>query len=232
MEETEEIKAVMMCWENSEGSLVEEPGKETDNQEGIADNKMQNQKDEEEHVDSTLHTGNQLKISSKEFSWGMEDDALMLDTQETAQQQVVYITNLEKDLQNHGREMNEEEGPKDKRPVAKNRPLERPSLIYLNHGSKIYEESGSENDNAEEIERGKNMKNMKEIVYTNISSYERGEWAKQQKIEKPKNDHKVPRNQEKNEKALVTKEMTLSSLGENIFMGDSAATSHMTCNKK
>ena len=34
-----------------------------------------------------------------------------------------------------------------------------------------------------------------------------------------------------NEKALVTKEMGLSSLGENIFIGDSAATSHMTCNK-
>ena len=32
----------------------------------------------------------------------MEDDALMLDTQETAQWQLVYITNLENDLQNHG----------------------------------------------------------------------------------------------------------------------------------
>ena len=54
-EETEEIKAAMMCWENSEGSLVEEPNKETDNQEGRADNEMQKQKDEEEHVNSTLH---------------------------------------------------------------------------------------------------------------------------------------------------------------------------------
>ena len=34
-----------------------------------------------------------------------------------------------------------------------------------------------------------------------------------------------------NEKALVTKEMALSNLGENIFIGDSAATSHMTSNK-
>ena len=40
-EETEEIEAVMMCWETSEGSLVEEPNKETDNQEGRADNEMQ-----------------------------------------------------------------------------------------------------------------------------------------------------------------------------------------------
>ena len=35
----------------------------------------------------------------------------------------------------------------------------------------------------------------------------------------------------KNEKALVTKEMTLSNLGKNIFIGDSAATSHMRSNK-
>ena len=130
--------------------------------------------------------------------------------------------------------MNEAEGPKDKKPPAKNRPLERPSLINLNHGSKSYTESGSENDIMEEIEREKNKKdtkNMKEITYTNIGSYDSGEWAKLQKIEKPKNDHEIPRNQEKNEKALVTKEMTLSNLGKNIFIGDSAATSHMTSNK-
>ena len=67
----------------------------------------------------------------EEFSWGTEDDALMLDTQETVQSQLVYITNLEKDLQNHGTKMNEEEGPKDKKPAVKNRPLERPSLLIL-----------------------------------------------------------------------------------------------------
>ena len=31
--------------------------------------------------------------------------------------------------------------------------------------------------------------------------------------------------------ALVTKEMTLSNIGNDIFIGDSAATSHMTNNK-
>ena len=54
-EETEEIKEVMMCWENPEGPLVAEPNKETDDQEGRADNEMQKQKDEEEDVNSTLH---------------------------------------------------------------------------------------------------------------------------------------------------------------------------------
>ena len=41
VEETEKDKVVMMKWENSEGSLVEEPNKETDDQEGRADNNMQ-----------------------------------------------------------------------------------------------------------------------------------------------------------------------------------------------
>ena len=88
----------------------------------------------------------------------------------------MYITNLEKDLQNHGTptKLNEEECPKDKKPAAKNIPLERTSQINLNHGSKIYKESGSENDDAEEIKREKNMKNTKEVVYTVIGSYKRG----------------------------------------------------------
>ena len=84
MDEVEEIEVVMMYWENSEGSLGKEPYKETDDQEERADKEMQNLNDEEEHVDSTLHTGNQLKILIKEFGWGMEDNASTLDTHEMA----------------------------------------------------------------------------------------------------------------------------------------------------
>ena len=50
----------------------------------------------------------------KEFSWGMEDDTSILNTQDTAQQQIVYITNLEDDLQKNSTKLNEEKGPKDK----------------------------------------------------------------------------------------------------------------------
>ena len=55
----------------------------------------------------------------KEIRWGTEDDTSMLNTQETAQQQLVYITNLENDLQDHGTKMNEEEDPKDKKSAVK-----------------------------------------------------------------------------------------------------------------
>ena len=47
----------------------------------------------------------------------------MLDTQEMAQWQLVYITNLENDLQNLGTKMNEEDSPKDKKPAVKNGPF-------------------------------------------------------------------------------------------------------------
>ena len=57
---------------------------------------------------------------------------------------------------------------------------------------------------------------MKELAYTNIASYERGKHAKHQKIEKHKNNHEIPRNM-KMKKTLVTKEMTLLNLGQNIF---------------
>ena len=56
--EKEEIKVVMMCWENSEDSPGKEPYEETDSKEENPDEETQKPKDEEEHVNSTLHTGN------------------------------------------------------------------------------------------------------------------------------------------------------------------------------
>ena len=66
--------------------------------------------------------------------------------------------------------MNEEEGPEDKKPPVKNMPFERPSLIYFNNELKVYKESGSENDNAEEPKREKDPKKMTEITYIKIYS--------------------------------------------------------------
>ena len=129
MQETDRDEVAIMCWENLEGFLAEEPNKETNGQDERPDDEMEKPKYEEaleEHANHTLHIGNQLKISIKEFSSGMEDDASMLTTQETAQQKLMYITNLEKDSQNYSIELNEEEGPKDRKPPAKNRPFESP----------------------------------------------------------------------------------------------------------
>ena len=79
--------------------------------------------------------------------------------------------------------------------------------------------------------KGENKKNSKERSYTNIEKGKEGKQDDLLRKEKPRNHHDNPRKKGENEKVLVTKEMFLSNLGENIFIGDSAATSHMTSNK-
>ena len=174
MAESEENKTAMMCWENLEDPLGKEPYKETDDEEKKLVEEMQKPKDEEEHVNSTPHIGNGLKISIEEFSWETEDDGLTINTQETEQQQLVYITNLEDDLQKNGTKLYKEEGPKDKKPAVKSRLFERPSLVNV---SKLYQESGSENKNIEENARGENKKNAKESSYTNTNRHKKGKQA-------------------------------------------------------
>ena len=58
MAEKEENKTATMCWENLKDAPGKEPHKESDNEGKKPIEKTQKPKDEEEHVDSTLHTGN------------------------------------------------------------------------------------------------------------------------------------------------------------------------------
>ena len=46
----------------------------------------------------------------------------------------------------------------------------------------MYKESGCDDDNVEENEKGENEKNTKELTYTNIGSYEKGKQAEQHKL--------------------------------------------------
>ena len=57
---------------------------------------MKYDKVQDEHVDCTLSTGNQIKILIEEFSLGREDDAWILATQENSQKKLMYIANLKK----------------------------------------------------------------------------------------------------------------------------------------
>ena len=119
--ENEENETAMMLWEALNDSLRKEPRIESENKGEKPVEKTQKQKDEEEHVKPTLNTGNRLKISIKEFSWETEDGGSTLDTQETEQQELVYIINLKGCLQKDGTKLYEEEGPNNKKPAAKNR---------------------------------------------------------------------------------------------------------------
>ena len=113
----------------------------------------------------------------------------------------------------------------------RNRLIEEPSLNNLNHVFEVYKESGSDVDYIEDSFKGENKKNSKEDNYTNMDEEREEKQAELLKSKITRSDHDIPRKKGENEKALVTKEMELSLLGKNIFIGDSAATSHMTSNK-
>ena len=61
MTENGEIETAMMCWEAMNDLPKEEPHKEQEKVEKKPVEKMEKPKHEEEHVEPTLNTGNQLK---------------------------------------------------------------------------------------------------------------------------------------------------------------------------
>ena len=70
------------------------------------------------------------------------------------------------------------------------------------------------------------------IHYYEISSdKEEAKHADPKKVKKTQDDHENQQENDENNQALVSNEMTLSSIGSDIFIGDSAATSHMTNNQ-
>ena len=158
MAESEENETAMMCWEDLKDSPGREPHIESENEGEKPVEKMQKPKDEEEHVEPTLNIGNWLKISIEEFSWETEDNRSTLDTQETEQPQLVYITNLEGGLQKGSMKLYKEEGPNNKKPAVKNWHFEEPTLNNLNHVYELYEECGSGDKNIEEIAKGENKR--------------------------------------------------------------------------
>ena len=225
------VESAMMCWEPVENLEEEESHDEQEEKANMLVETTEKQKHEEEHVGPTLVTGNRLKTSIEEFSWEKEDDESTFETEEPESGQLVYITNLENGLQMDGNELNDEIGPIEKKPVAYNRPAEKPSLNNLKYEIDIYGETGNDYEHIEDFLKGKNKKNSKEHKYTKKDKKKEGKPADLQKLETTRYHHDMSRNMGENETALVTKEMGLNYLEKNIFIGDSAATSHMTNRK-
>ena len=78
---------------------------------------------------------------------------------------------------------------------------------------------------------GKVRVKKKMIHYYEFSSEDKsGKQAELKKMKNTKDDHENSRENDEFDNGLVTKEMTLSNIGNDIFIGDSAANSHMTNN--
>ena len=103
----------------------------------------------------------------------------------------------------------------------------------------IHMEFDSDDDVDEQMKNNSNVKTegkvrvKKKIIhyYEFSSDEEEGKRADPKKVQKIQEDHKNQAKNEENDQALVSNEMTLSSIGKDIFIGDSAATSHMTNNR-
>ena len=225
------VESAMMCWESTESLAEKELREEPEKVANKLVETTEKQKHEEEHVKPTLDTSNRLKISIEELSWEREGDGSTLGTEEPEQQQIVYITNLEDGLRKDGTTLYDEKGPNEKKPAARNRPIEVPFLNKPNHVFDIYGESDSDINYIEDFLKGEDKRNSKEHDYTNMDVKKEGKQADLQELNIMRYHHDIPRKKGKNEKALVTKEMGLGHLGKNIFIGDSAATSHMTSRK-
>ena len=114
MTKKDNVESVMMCWESTESFVEKEHREEPEKMTNKLVETMEKQKHEDEHVEPTLNTGNQLKISIEEFSWERERDGPTLGAEEPEQQQIVYITNLEDGLRKNGTTLYEEKDPNEK----------------------------------------------------------------------------------------------------------------------
>ena len=102
----------------------------------------------------------------------------------------------------------------------------------------IHMEFESDDDMDKQAKNSSNMKaegtvrvKKKIIHYYEISSdEEEGKHTNLKKVKKTQEGHENQEKNDENDQALVSNEMTLSSTGKDIFIGDSAATSHMTNN--
>ena len=122
--------------------------------------------------------------------------------------------NLENGLRKDSTELNDEEGPNDKKPAVRNRLIEEPSLNNPNHVFEVYKESGSDVDYIEDSLKGENKKNLKEENYTNMDEMKEGKQADLLKLEKPQYHHDIPRKKEKMRKLWSRRKWHCQTLGK------------------
>ena len=98
IDENENYKSAMMCWESLEDSEQESKKRKTigrDKETNDDKEKQDDEMDDEKHIQHTVYTGNRLNIPVEELKLGVDDDAWTLTTQETLVKNLVYITNIQ-----------------------------------------------------------------------------------------------------------------------------------------
>ena len=80
-----------------------------------------------------------------------------------------------------------------KKPAARNRPIEVPSLNNPNHVFDIYRESDSDIDYIEDFSKGEDKRNSREYDYTNMDQEKEGNQADPQESNVTRYHHDIPR---------------------------------------
>ena len=125
-----------------------------------------------------------------------------------------------------GRDDNQEKGKE-----WKNKTKNMRIIIHMEFKTDDDVAEQSKNTNDVKVEGKVRVRKMMVHYYEFSSKEEDGEHANLKNFKKTQDGHENPSKNYENDQALVSNEMTLSSIGNDIFLGDSAATSHMTNNK-
>ena len=80
-----------------------------------------------------------------------------------------------------------------KKPAARNRPIEVPSLNNPNHVFDIYGESDSDVNNIEDFSKGEEKRNSKEYDYTNMDLEKERKQADPEELNITRYRHDIPK---------------------------------------
>ena len=169
----------------------------------------------------TLETSENVRDSSKNTN--EEDDRKPSPVEKT--DQITSIVQL-----NAYKESDREDDSKKAR-EAKNNIWRTRKIIHMEFDSDDDVDEQTKNSSNVKTEGKVRVKKQITHYYEFSSDKEEGKCADPKKVQKTQEGHENQVKNDENDQALVSNEMTLSSIGKDIFIGDSAATSHMTNNR-
>ena len=169
----------------------------------------------------TLETSENVRDSSKNTN--KEDDRKPSPVEKTDQ----ITSNVQL---NAYEESDREEDSKKAREAKKNIWRTR-KIIHMEFDLDDDVDEQTKNSSNVKMEGKVQVKKKITHYYEFSSDEEEGKRANPKKVQKTQEGHENQVKNEENDQALVSNEMTLSSIGKDIFIGDSAATSHMTNNR-
>ena len=171
--------------------------------------------------EGTLETTENVRASSKNTN--KQDDKKPSPVEKTDQ-----VTS--NDQLNAYKESDRDKDPKKAKEFQKNTWRTRKIILMEFKSDDNVDEQVKNSSNVKA--EGKVRVRKKTVHYYEISSdEEEGKHADPKKVKKTQDDHENQQKNDENDQALVSNEMTISSIGKDIFIGDSAATSHMTNNR-